>query len=107
MKFSNSLLHLLIIFSFYGYAIAQDSLNSMIKSQEEIDKSVRHEGTAERKSIFFEPISGLALDLILPLESHCVDINNIEIEGDFSGGSFANKVQKYVIGRWRRVLSLQ
>lgn len=88
-----------MIFSFCEHAAAQDGLNGMIKSQEEIDKNVRKEGQVERKDVFADSLSGRYPGFVLPVEANCIVINNLRVEGDFSGGIFTEKVRKHAVGR--------
>jgi Hemolysin activation/secretion protein len=71
----------------------------MIKSQEEIDRSLRQGSRVERSGVFSDAVAGRSLDFILPLESSCIVIHHVEVEGDFSGGAYTKRVTAPIAGR--------
>lgn len=86
------------VFLFSYPALANESLNGMIKSQETIEKSTRKENTVISKDVFSSLDNSKKEEIQFPTEKNCFIVKELVIEGGFLDRAWYDNIRKQATG---------
>ena len=81
-----------------SYAETVD-LNSLVKTQQDIDRSNRQENKIIKKDVYSSQVKKQVDFLDFPVEKNCLTINTLIVENDFLNNSTIRKIKKSVAGK--------
>lgn len=81
-----------------SYAETVD-LNSLVKTQQDIDRSNRQENKIIKKDVYSSQVKKQVDFLDFPVEKNCLTINTLTVENDFLNNSTIRKIKKSVAGK--------
>lgn len=81
------------------HAADETNFNSLIKTQQDIDKNTRQETRIEKKDVYSSVDNSQFSGINLPVEENCLVIDNVVFENDFLNDATLKKIRQQLAGR--------